>query len=53
MREGNLTEFTHGMGLTGADHIIVRMVLLKHQPHRLHIIAGKAPVTLGFKVAET
>ena len=34
------------------DDVIVRLVLLQHQPHRLDIVAGVAPVALGIEVAK-
>ena len=40
------------MRLAGGDDVVVRLVLLEHEPHRLDIIAGKAPVALGVHVAE-
>jgi len=39
-------------GLAGGDDIIIGFGLLKHQPHGLYIISGKAPVTLGIQVSE-
>ncbi len=36
----------------GGDDVIVRRVLLQHQPHRLDIVARVAPVALGVDVAE-
>jgi len=36
--ESKLDEFADRMGLTGADHVVVRLFLLKHQPHGADII---------------
>jgi hypothetical protein len=36
----------------GGDDEIVGVVLLEHQPHRLDVVAGEAPVALGIEVAE-
>ena len=36
----------------GGDDVVVGLVLLQHQPHRLHVVAGVAPVALGVEVAE-
>ena len=40
------------MGFAGGDDVIVGLVLLQHQPHRLDVVAGEAPVALGVEVAE-
>ena len=37
---------------TGPYHVIVRLRLLQHQPHRLHVVPGKAPVPLGVQIAQ-
>ena len=31
---------------------VVGLVVLEHQPHRFHVVAGETPVTLGVEVAE-
>ena len=38
--------------LAGRDDVVVGLLLLEHQPHRLDVVAGEAPVTLGVEVAE-
>jgi hypothetical protein len=48
--EGELDEITHAVCLTRGDDIVVRLLLLQHQPHRLYIVADKAPITLRFEV---
>ena len=35
-----------------AIDVVVGLVLLEHQPHRLDVVAGEAPVALGVEVAE-
>ncbi len=40
------------MGLAGGDDVIVGTLLLEHEPHRLDIIPGKAPVALGLEIPE-
>ncbi len=40
------------MRLAGRHHEVVGLVLLEHQPHRLDVVAGEAPVALGVEVAE-
>src|SRR5687768_1717025 len=41
------------MSLAHANHKTIRLILLQHAPHGIHIITCKPPITLGFKVAET
>src|SRR5262249_13897256 len=36
--EGDLDELAHGMGLAGGDDIVLGLVLLQDQPHRLDIV---------------
>ena len=50
--EDLLHELAHRVGLAGRDHEVVRLVLLEHQPHRLDVVLGKAPVALGVEVAQ-
>src|SRR5688500_18656826 len=50
--EGSLAELAHRPGLSGADDVIVRGILLKHAPHRIDIVAGEAPVAPRVEVAE-
>src|ERR1700734_1917281 len=40
------------MGLAGSDDVIVRPILLQHQPHRFDVIAGKAPVALRVEITQ-
>src|SRR5688572_6552977 len=40
-------EVAHGVRLTGRDHEVVGALLLEHEPHRLDVITGEAPVALG------
>src|SRR6266851_548393 len=51
-REGELDEIVHTVRLTGGDDIIVWLVLLQHQPHRLDIVAGKTPISLCGEVSQ-
>jgi hypothetical protein len=50
--EGDFEEFADGMGFASGDDVIIRGVLLEHQPHGLDIIFGIAPVAFGVEVAE-
>lgn len=52
MVEGDLYEFANGVGFAGADDIVIRGVLLKHEPHGADIIASEAPVPAGIEVTE-
>jgi hypothetical protein len=38
--------------LAGADDVIVRLVLLQHQPHGADVIAGETPIALRLQVAQ-
>src|SRR6266850_5163711 len=52
MTERRLDQFTHRVGDAGRDHVVVGVLLLKHQPHRAHVVAGKAPVAARVEIAE-
>ena len=47
-----LDEFPHRMRLAGCQHIVIGLRLLQNSPHAVNIIAGMAPVALGFEVAQ-
>lgn len=49
--EGGLDQFLDRVALPGGEHIGLGGILLKHQPHRPDIVASKAAVALGVKVA--
>ena len=50
--ERDLHELLHRVADAGRDDVIVGLVLLQHQPHRAHVVAGKAPVATRVEVAE-
>ena len=50
--ERDLAQLAHAVRLAGRDHVVVGLVLLEHQPHRLDVVAGEAPVALGVEVAQ-
>src|ERR1035437_700528 len=52
IRERFLAELLHGPFLTGADDVVVGLVLLQHAPHRVDVVAGEAPVAVRMQVAE-
>ena len=52
VRESEVGEFLHGVLLPCRDHVVVGLLLLEHQPHRLDVVACEAPVSLGVEVAE-
>ena len=45
-------ELPDRMVLPGGDHVVVRPILLHHQMHRPHVIAGVPPVPKRVQVAE-
>src|ERR1700677_2385142 len=47
-----LNEFAHTVLLASGDDIVLRLLLLQHQPLHLNIVAGVAPVAQGTEVAE-
>src|ERR1700675_3699521 len=40
------------MSLAGCDDVVVRMLLLQHQPHRLDVVARETPIALGLEVSQ-
>ena len=52
MRKCEGGELTDGVLHAGRDDVIIRLVLLKNQPHALNVILRVAPVTEGIEVAE-
>ena len=40
------------MHLAGRDDVVVGVLLLEHEPHRLDVVAGKTPVALRVEVAQ-
>src|SRR6266700_7531489 len=40
------------MPLACGNDVIFRLILLQHQPHGLHIVTRKAPITAGLQVAQ-
>ena len=52
MAERQFAEIADAVRLAGGDHVIVRLILLQHQPHGPHVVARVAPVALGVEVAE-
>ena len=50
--ERHVHQLADRMALAGRDDVVVRLVLLQHQPHRAHVVAGEAPVALRVEIAE-
>jgi hypothetical protein len=50
--ERDLHELADGMTDASGDDVVIRLVLLQHQPHRAHVVAGIAPVALRVEIAE-
>ena len=51
LAERRLHKLPHRPRHPSRDHIVTRFVLLKHQPHRFHVVLRMAPVPLGVEVA--
>src|SRR4051812_29669601 len=51
-RERRFHKFANRMRLTGADHVIVGLVLLEHKPHGPNKIGSVSPVSPRVKVAQ-
>ena len=47
-----LDELAHAVLLAGGDDVVLRLLLLQHEPLHLDVVAGVAPVALGVEVAE-
>jgi hypothetical protein len=47
-----LTELAHRVRLAAGNDVILRGILLKHQPHHLDIIARKTPVAFRAEIAK-
>ena len=52
VRERHFDQLLDRMRDSRGDDVIVGRVLLQHQPHRVHVVAGKAPVAAGVAIAE-
>ena len=47
-----LDELAHGVLFAGSDDVVLRLLLLEHEPLHLDVVAGVAPVAAGVEVAE-
>src|SRR5437867_2436405 len=52
MRKGDIQKVPDRMSPTGSDYIIIRIGLLKHQPHGFDVVTRKSPVPPGIEVPE-
>jgi hypothetical protein len=50
--KGCFDQVPDAVGFSCGDDIVLRFVLLEHQPHRPHVVRRVAPVAAGFEVAE-
>src|SRR5262249_20858036 len=50
--ERALAELAHRVGFPGRDDVIVGLLLLEHEPHRLDVVLRVAPVAPRSEVAE-
>ena len=51
MMKGNFKEITNRMAPSGRYDIVVRFVLLEHEPHRMDVVAGKTPIPRNIHIA--
>src|SRR5262249_37597805 len=52
MGERPRDEFSNRMALTGRQHVVVGLLLLKDQPHPFDVVTRMAPIPLGVEIAE-
>src|SRR5215470_5738735 len=52
VREGRSNEVTNTMRRTGGNHVILRRILLEHEPHGLNVVSCKAPIAFRIQVAQ-
>ena len=52
MLERDIEKFANGMRLVRGDHIVIRFILLKHQPHGLDVFLGISPIPFGIEISE-
>jgi hypothetical protein len=50
--EGDFNKVPDAVRNASRDDIVLRLVLLKHEPHRLDLVAGEAAIAAGIEVAE-
>ena len=49
--ERDLDELLHGVADAGGDDVVVGLILLQHEPHRVDVVLREAPVALRLEVA--
>ena len=47
-----INKVLYGILLTSCNHIIIWLLLLKHQPHSFYVVFGVSPVTSGIEVSK-
>ena len=47
-----IKKFANAMRLSCRDDIVIRLIGLQHEPHGLHIVAGKPPIPLCIEIPE-
>src|SRR5215217_4651806 len=52
VRERALDELADGVVLPRRNDVVAGLVLLQHQPHRLHVVACVAPIATRIEVSE-
>src|SRR6266516_3816976 len=52
VRKGRNDEVTDAVSRASGNHIVIRLILLKHLPHRLNVVSRKAQIALRVEVAQ-
>ena len=50
--KGLFNKFSHRVGFSGRQNVVVRLRLLQHKPHTFDVIARVSPVALRIEIAE-
>ena len=50
--ECELAELADAVRLAGGDDVVIGLLLLQHEVHGAHVVAGESPVALGVEVAQ-
>ena len=50
--ERDLAKLADRVGFTGRDQVVIRVILLEHQPHGMDIVGRVSPVAPRFQVAQ-
>src|SRR5665213_4008248 len=50
--KSDLEELSNSVAFTRSDHIVDRLILLEHPPHRLHIFWSIPPIAASFQISK-